>query len=59
VGAAREDDQPGLTLDLGAFRRDGALKLSRLFGEAALARLRGLEVRGPGARPSRISRTSR
>lgn len=50
MGPPREDDQPGLTLDLAAFRRDGALKLPRLFDDAALARLRSLEVRGPGAR---------
>ncbi|MBX3486196.1 MAG: phytanoyl-CoA dioxygenase family protein [Phenylobacterium sp.] len=39
-----------MTLGIDAFRRDGALKLPRLFGEAALARLRALDVRGPGSR---------
>jgi hypothetical protein len=50
VGAAGEDDQPGLTLDIQAFQRDGALHLPGLFGAAQVAALGALPTDGPGLR---------
>lgn len=50
MGAAREDDQPRLTLDLKAFQRDGALHLPGLFGEAQVDAFRELPTSGPGVR---------
>jgi len=50
VGAPGEDDQPGLIVDLEAFRRDGALRLPGLFDTAQLEALRSLSTDGPGRR---------
>lgn len=50
MGAAREDDQPGLTLDLKAFHRDGAQHLPGLFDRARVEALRELPTSGPGVR---------
>lgn len=50
MGASGEDDQPGLILDIAAFRRDGALRLPQLFDEAQLVSLRELPTDGPGVR---------
>ncbi|WP_430424439.1 phytanoyl-CoA dioxygenase family protein [Phenylobacterium sp.] len=50
MGAARKDDQPGLTLDLKAFQRDGALRLPALFDSARVEALRELPTSGPGVR---------
>jgi Phytanoyl-CoA dioxygenase (PhyH) len=50
VGAAREDDQPGLTLDLETFQRDGALYLPSLLGDARVDAIRELPTAGPGVR---------
>lgn len=50
MGSPREDDLAGLTLDVQAFQRDGALHLPGLFGARQLAALGDLPTRGPGVR---------
>lgn len=50
MGASGEDDQPGLIVDLEAFRRDGALRLPGLFDATQLEILQSLSTDGPGLR---------
>ena len=50
MGAPGKDDQPGLIVNVEAFRRDGALRIGGLFDSPRLETLTTFDVMGPGVR---------